>query len=180
MSERRTKGLALVVPAVLVAVIGIGRLAPAFELSSPGFAPNADIPRKYTCDGPDLSPPLRWTAPPPLTKGLALIADDPDAPGGSWVHWVIYAIPADTRELPEGIKKVGPLPSGARQGRNDFGKLGYGGPCPPKGPAHRYSFKLYALDAAPSLKPGVTKADLLKAIEGHILVTAELVGRYGR
>ena len=164
----------------LLAVTSPGAPAVAFDLSSPAFAPNADIPRKYTCDGPDLSPPLRWTAPPPPTKGLALIADDPDAPGGTWVHWVIYAISVETRELPEAVKKVGTLPSGARQGRNDFGKLGYGGPCPPKGPAHRYVFTLYALDAPPSLKPGATKADLVKAMERHILAKAELIGRYGR
>ena len=152
----------------------------ALELSSPAFAANADIPRKYTCDGPDLSPPLRWTAPPTQAKGLALIADDPDAPGGTWVHWVIYAIPVETRELPEAVKKVGALPSGARQVRNDFGKLGYGGPCPPKGPAHRYVFTLYALDSPLSLKSGITKADLLKLMDRHILDKAKLIGRYGR
>jgi Raf kinase inhibitor-like YbhB/YbcL family protein len=165
---------------LLLALVEPGTSAVAFELRSPAFAANETIPRKYTCDGPDLSPSLRWTAPPGATKSLALIADDPDAPGGTWVHWVIYAIPAETRELPEGVKKVGRLPSGARQGRNDFGKLGYGGPCPPKGPAHRYIFALYALDAALSLKPGGTKPDLLKAMEGHVLGKAELIGRYGR
>jgi Raf kinase inhibitor-like YbhB/YbcL family protein len=111
---------------------------------------------------------------------LALIVDDPDAPMGTWVHWVLYDLPANTRELPEGIAKQEELPSGARQGRNDFRKIGYGGPCPPPGPAHRYFFKLYALDSKTKLKPGATKADLEKAMKGHVLAQAELIGRYQR
>lgn len=152
----------------------------AFELKSPAFAPNADIPKPYTCDGPDRSPPLRWTEPPKGTKSLALIMDDPDAPVGVFVHWVLYNLPAETRELPEELPKERTLPNGARQGRNDFGRIGYGGPCPPRGPAHRYVFKLYALDTALAFGPGATKADLLKAMEDHILAQAELIGCYRR
>jgi Raf kinase inhibitor-like YbhB/YbcL family protein len=106
--------------------------------------------------------------------------DDPDAPGGTWVHWVLFDLPKDTRELPGGVSKDPQLKDGARQGRNDFGKIGYNGPCPPKGPAHRYFFKLYALDAATKLKPGASKSELEHAMKGHILAQAELIGRYGR
>lgn len=151
----------------------------AFDLISKAFGSGETIPRKYTCDGPDLSPSLRWTDPPAGTKSLALICDDPDAPIGTWVHWVFYGISQDTRELPEGVPKDKVLEDG-RQGKNDFGRIGYGGPCPPRGPAHRYFFKLYALDRELDLSPGMTKASLLKAMEGHILARAELMGRYGR
>ena len=152
----------------------------AFQLSSPAFQPNADIPKKFTCDGPDVSPALRWADPPAGTQALALICDDPDAPVGTWVHWVLYDLPPTERELPEGVQKDETLTNGARQGRNDFRRIGYGGPCPPPGPAHRYFFKLYALGAKTNLKPGATKAELLKAMEGHILAQTELVGKYKR
>jgi Raf kinase inhibitor-like YbhB/YbcL family protein len=157
-----------------------GEAAMALELKSSAFRPNAEIPRKHTCDGPDVSPPLAWSEPPAGTQSLALIMDDPDAPVGTWVHWVLYDLPADTRELAEGVPKEAELASGARQGRNDFGRLGYGGPCPPPGPAHRYFFKWYALDRKTGLKSGATKEELLRAMEGHILAQAELVGRYKR
>lgn len=152
----------------------------AFELKSPAFALGGDIPKKFTCDGPDLSPALGWGDPPAGTQSISLIMDDPDAPVGTWVHWVLYDLPASTRELPEGVAKKDTLESGARQGRNDFGKLGYGGPCPPPGKPHRYFFKLYALDAKTNLKSGASKADLEKAMKGHILAQAELMGRYKR
>jgi Raf kinase inhibitor-like YbhB/YbcL family protein len=152
----------------------------AFDLQSPAFAPGGEIPATYTCDVRDRSPALRWTAPPTNTKGFALIVDDPDAPVSTWVHWVLYAIAATTRELPEGVRAEGSVPGIGTQGVNDFGKVGYGGPCPPRGPAHRYFFRLYALDAALSLPPRATKADLLKAIEGHVLGQAGLMGRYQR
>ncbi len=152
----------------------------ALKVESPAFSPGGDIPRQHTCDGPDLSPPLRWSEPPAGTQSLALICDDPDAPAGTWVHWVLYRIPASARGLPEGVPKRETLADGSRQGRNDFGKVGYGGPCPPRGPKHRYFFKLYALDTVLDLPPGATKAELLKAMEGHILAQGELMGRYGR
>lgn len=154
--------------------------AMVFELKSSAFQKDQPIPRKYTCDGLDVSVPLRWTDPPPGTKSFALIADDPDAPGGTWVHWVLYDLPADTRELPEGVPAQETLPNGAKQGLNDFRRVGYGGPCPPPGPVHRYFFKLYALDGRTNLRPRATKQQLLDAVKGHILAEAQLVGRYKR
>ncbi len=155
-----------------------GAMAP--QISSPAFSAGEAIPRKFTCDGPDVSPRLKWNEPPAKTKSFALIMDDPDAPAGTWVHWVLYDLPAGTGELPEGVGKQEQLSSGAWQGRNDFGKIGYGGPCPPAGKAHRYFFKLYALDTKLNLKSGATKADLERAMKGRILAQAELIGRYGR
>jgi len=152
----------------------------AFELQSPAFLPGAEIPVKYTCDGADLSPPLRWTTPPIKTKSFALVMDDPDAPAGTWVHWVLYGAPATLQEFLEAIPAHDRVPGIASQGVNDFRRVGYGGPCPPRGPAHRYFFKLYALDTDLKLPPRRTKADLLKAIEGHVLGQAELMGRYKR
>lgn len=152
----------------------------SFTLQSAAISHGGDIARKFTCDGADLSPALNWSEPPAGTKSLALILDDPDAPVGVWVHWVLYDLPATVRELPEGVAKKDTLDSGARQGRNDFGRIGYGGPCPPPGKAHRYFFKLYALDALTELKPGATKADLEKDMKGHVLAEAELMGRYKR
>lgn len=152
----------------------------AFELQSPVFPSGGDIPVKYTCDGPDLSPPLRWSDPPPKTKVFALIMDDPDAPAGTWVHWVLYGLAPTLRELPEGVPPTDTVPGTGTQGVNDFRRVGYGGPCPPRGPAHRYFFKLYALDTELALPPRKTKAELLKAMEGHVLGQAELMGRYKR
>jgi hypothetical protein len=123
---------------------------------------------------------LQWSGVPPAAKSLALICDDPDAPMGTWVHWVLYDLPPATPGLSEGVPKAPELPGGAKQGLNDYKKIGYGGPCPPPGKPHRYFFKLYALDANTSLKPGLTKKDLLKAMEGHILAEGELMGTYQR
>lgn len=150
------------------------------KLTSSAFDLGGTIPRKFTCDGPDVSPALAWSDPPAGTQSFALITDDPDAPAGTWVHWVLYDLPASARDLPENVPKQEELPNGARQGRNDFRRIGYGGPCPPPGPAHRYFFKLYALDAKLGLKAGATKAEVEKAMRGHILAQGELMGRYGR
>lgn len=158
----------------------LGGPAMAFELSSSAFAPGAAIPSKHTCDGADVSPPLAWTAPPAGTKAFALVCEDPDAPRGLWVHWVLWGIPAAATALPEGVKPDEILPDGSRHGRNDFGKLGHNGPCPPPGVPHRFVFRLYALDAASTLTPGATRPALLDALRGHVLGTAELTGRYGR
>jgi Raf kinase inhibitor-like YbhB/YbcL family protein len=153
----------------------------AFLLTSAAFKDGATIPGKYTCDGVDVSPPLAWSGAPAGTRGFALIADDPDAPGGTWVHWVLYHLPAEVSELPENIAKVESLDlGGARQGRNDFRRPGYGGPCPPPGPAHRYFFKLYALDTRLELKAGAQKKDVEAAMEGHVLGSAQLMGTYAR
>ncbi len=148
-------------------------------LTSSVFTHGAMIPKDYTCDGRDVSPPLSWGEPPEKTQSFALIMDDPDAPMGTWVHWVIYNIPATARGLAEGVPTDADLPDGSRQGRNSWRRIGYGGPCPPSG-THRYFFKLYALDTVLTLASGATKDELLKAMEGHILAQVELMGRYSR
>jgi Raf kinase inhibitor-like YbhB/YbcL family protein len=152
----------------------------ALSLRSKALSEGGDIPRRHTCDGPDLSPELTWDEPPAGTQSLCLIADDPDAPAGTWVHWVYFDIPAQVRSLPEGLAKDAELKDGSRQGRNDFGRVGYGGPCPPRGPAHRYFFKLYALNARLDLPAGATKADVERAMKGKILGQAQLMGKYKR
>ncbi|MEW5806960.1 MAG: YbhB/YbcL family Raf kinase inhibitor-like protein [Acidobacteriota bacterium] len=149
------------------------------KMKSHAFEEGGMIPSKYTCDGEDISPPLSWSAMPEGTKSLALISDDPDAPMGTWVHWVIFNLPPDVSELPENVPKQRTLPNGGKQGANDFRKIGYGGPCPPGG-THRYYFKLYALDTMLSLDAGVTKKQILKAMEGHILAEGRLMGKYKR
>jgi Raf kinase inhibitor-like YbhB/YbcL family protein len=161
-----------------IAAQGVSSMA--FTISSVSFPNGGDIPRKFTCDGADVSPELSWTQPPAGTGSFALIADDPDAPVGTWTHWVIYDLPPATSSLLEGVSKVDELPSGGRQGRNDFRKIGYGGPCPPPGKAHRYFFKLYALDRLLGLKPGSTKQELEHAMQNHILGNAEWMGKYQR
>lgn len=152
----------------------------AFELTSSAFKEGERIPDRYTCEGADLSPPLHWAVPPAETKSFALIADDPDAPSGTWVHWVIYNLSFHLRELPEGIPAKDHWLDGALQGLTDFKRVGYGGPCPPPGKPHRYYFKLYALDAVLNLKPRATKSQVLEACKGHILAEAQLMGRFSR
>ena len=151
----------------------------AVGVTSPAFENGGMIPRKYTCDGPDVSPPIAWSGVPEEAKSLALICDDPDAPVGTWAHWVIYDLPADLTGIPGAVPPDRTVLGGAKQGLNDFRKIGYGGPCPPGG-THRYFFKVYALDAATNLGPGARKGDLLKAMEGHILAQGELMGKYSR
>ena len=152
----------------------------AFSLSSQNFENGSDIPKKFTCDGEDVSPELSWEGPPAGTKSFALIADDPDAPSGTWTHWVAYDLPATLRQLPEAVPKQAAEPGGGAQGINDFGKTGYGGPCPPPGKPHRYFFKLYALDTKLDLKSGAARQQLERAMEGHVLGQAELMGTYKR
>lgn len=149
------------------------------SLQSSSFAQGQPIPQKYTCDGDDASPQLQWSNAPQGTKSFALITDDPDAPAGTWVHWVIFNIPADKHELTAGIAKTA-APSAGEQGLNDFKKVGYGGPCPPPGTPHRYFFKLYALDTQLPAKQRATKKDVEAAMQGHALATAELMGTYQR
>ena len=149
------------------------------KITSTAFEEGGMIPEKYTCDGIDVSPPLMWTSIPEGTKTIALICDDPDAPMGTWVHWVLFNLPAKINELSENVPTDEELKSGAKQGRNDFRKIGYGGPCPPGG-THRYYFKLYALDTELDIKSGAVKEQLLKAMEGHILGKGQLMGRYKR
>ena len=152
----------------------------SFELKSSAFENNGFIPRQFTGQGVDISPALQWQDAPGQTKSFALINDDPDAPGMTWVHWVIFNIPADKTTLSEAVPTKAELSDRTKQGINDFGQIGYGGPMPPPGKAHRYFFKLYALDCMLDLKSGITKSELLKAMQGHILAQAELVGQYRR
>jgi Raf kinase inhibitor-like YbhB/YbcL family protein len=147
-------------------------------LSSPVIR-NGNIPAHYTCDGDDVSPPLQWGNAPPGTRSLVLIADDPDAPGGTFTHWVLFNIPPHVTELPEDVRRDETLPNGACQGRNDFDRIGYGGPCPPGG-THRYYFRLYALDIRLDLAPGATQAMVIAALRGHVLAETGVVGRYSR
>jgi Raf kinase inhibitor-like YbhB/YbcL family protein len=150
------------------------------RVSSPAFQTGKPMPAKYTCDSANVSPPLAWSGAPPTTKSFALICEDPDAPKRTFTHWVMYNIPATETQLAEGLPSSDTLPSGAKQGMNDFNRAGYGGPCPPPGNAHRYLFKVYALDAAPNLMAGASKKDLLKAMNKHILAQGELTGTYAR
>jgi Raf kinase inhibitor-like YbhB/YbcL family protein len=147
------------------------------KLESSAFAANELIPSEYTCEGKDISPPLFWDTVPVSTKSIALIGDDPDAPGKTWVHWVVYNLPPDLRSLAQNIEPTKRIANGGLQGINDFGKIGYGGPCPPSG-THRYFFKLYALDLKLDLEAGATKTQLETAMEGHILAYTELIGLY--
>lgn len=150
------------------------------RVESTAFEEGGTIPRRYTCDGEDVSPPLSWSTPPEGTKSLVLICDDPDAPMGTWVHWVLFGLSPDISELPEGVPSQRIVLGGAKQGTTSFGRVGYGGPCPPKGPAHRYFFKLYAVDTEIDLDAGATKQEVLRVIEGHILAQGQLMGRYSR
>ena len=153
----------------------------ALALSSGSFANHGFIPKKFTCDGADVSPELSWTNPPAGAHSFALIADDPDAPLGTWTHWVIFDLPPTARSLPEDASRImDKLPDGGRQGLNDSGKIGYGGPCPPPGKPHRYFFKLYALDRKLGLEPGSTRARVEQTMQGHVLAEADWMGQYQR
>jgi Raf kinase inhibitor-like YbhB/YbcL family protein len=152
----------------------------AFRISSTSFENGADIPRKFTCDGADVSPELLWVEPPAGTLSFTLIADDPDAPSGTWTHWVLFDLPVNVTSLAEGVTKVDELPGGERQGRNDFRKIGYNGPCPPPGAPHRYFFRLYALQGKLNLKPGASRQEVEQAMQGQVLGQAEWTGKYRR
>jgi Raf kinase inhibitor-like YbhB/YbcL family protein len=153
----------------------------SFTLASSAFLNSGKIPKKYTCDDADQSPQLTWAGAPAKTQSLALIVDDPDAPAGTWTHWLIWDIPATTKTLLSPTTKLRVLPNGAHQGYNDFHRIGYSGPCPPPGLPHRYFFKLYALDVAHlDLKPGATKSQLEAAIKPHLLTQTQYVGLYQR
>ncbi len=146
----------------------------AIQLSSNAFSNGGTIPLKYSCDGENVSPDLSWSGLPEGAKSLALIMDDPDAPAGTWVHWVLYNLPPDTASLAEGVQGLGVA------GTNSSRQTSYGGPCPPKGKPHRYFFKLYSLDNSLELSPGATKAAVEKAMQGHVLGAGQLMGTYGR
>lgn len=179
---------------ILVIVIVLGAVIAArgedkedamasLTISSPSFQSDQPIPAKHSCEGDDASPALKWSGAPEGTESFALICDDPDAPGGVWTHWVIYGIPATTSELPEGVAKTDTVAAlgGAKQGVNSFGRVGYGGPCPPRGHgAHHYHFKVFALKGAVDLPPRASRSQLERAMRGHILAQGDLVGTYER
>ncbi len=149
-------------------------------LSSTAFQEGGSIPDRYTCQGQDVSPPLSWREPPAGTQSLALIVYDLDSAGGRFTHWVIFNIPVTSLELAEAVSTQPRLPSGARQGKNDFGNIGYGGPCPPSGKPHRYRFVLYALDCPLDLEAGASKKQVLDAMADHVIAQGQLIGAYQR
>jgi len=179
-------------PAACLIIVVICGLAPqhmaaqhnspqeTFELSSPAFASGAAIPKQYTCEGADQSPELLWAHPPVGTVTFALVTNDPDAPAGDWVHWVAWNIPPATHAMAVNLPRQPELPNGTRQGRNDFGKVGYNGPCPPPGKPHRYFFRVYAVDTKLDLPSGATRTELGRALQGHILGQAEYMGTFRR
>ena len=187
--RNRTASL-LVLPALGLCLLATGactelnaaQKAPlkTFKLETTAFTPGGDIPQKFTCQGADVSPALTWTEPPAGMKSFALIAGDPDAPRGTFVHWVVYNLPSATRRLSEAIPGNDEMSGGGRQGMNDFPMSGYAGPCPPPGKYHRYFFRLYALDTVLNLKGGATRQELDRAMTGHILAQAEVMGRFRR
>jgi Raf kinase inhibitor-like YbhB/YbcL family protein len=153
----------------------------ALTVLSSAFQEGSEIPARYTCEGQDVSPALTWEEPPAEAQSFALIMDDPDAPGGVFTHWVLFNLPADSRGLSEAVPAQPQLPDGSLQGKNDFGRIGYGGPCPPPGRPHRYQFTLYALDQPlVDLKAGASKKQVIDAMQGHILVQGRLTGTYQR
>jgi Raf kinase inhibitor-like YbhB/YbcL family protein len=177
-------GVAIRFTAVLAGLGGcrgpvtLGEGKPMLQLTSSSFA-GGEIGKKFTCDRSESSPELAWTAPPAATRSFALIVVDRDAPLFSFVHWVLYDLPAEKRDLAEGLPKQEQLPDGSRQGQNDYDKIGYVGPCPPAG-SHRYLFALYALDSRLNLPAGATRKQVEKALKDHILAHGELIGRYRR
>lgn len=176
----------LIIPIILFSCAGKGEEKPKkkeflkMQIESPAFKNGENIPVKYTCDGEDVSPEIVWKEITEGVKSLALICDDPDAPMKTWVHWVIYNIPPESKKLIEGIKPVKTLANEAMQGKNDFRKIGYGGPCPPRGTLHHYHFKLYGLDIELDAEAGITKKELHKKMEGHVIATGEIIGIYKR
>jgi Raf kinase inhibitor-like YbhB/YbcL family protein len=154
--------------------------AMGFAIESPAWSAGETIPVKYTCDGADVSPPLEWKSAPVGTRSFGLVTEDPDAPGGLFTHWIIYNLPPNITSLAENQARQKELANGASQGRNSFGNIGFGGPCPPPGPAHRYFFRLYALNAKLDLTPGASRKEFDGAMAGHILAQTDYLGRYGR
>ncbi len=187
LSSKRKLGLSLVMGLAYAVITGcngnidsqLPKLEPTIQLQSSAFTANASIPEEYTCDGKDHSPALSWNTLPAQTQSLVLIVDDPDAPGGTFVHWVLYNLSPQTTQLPAGIAPSPQGPENSIQGKNGFGRIGYRGPCPPSG-QHRYFFKIYALDQKLELKPGAKKRDVILAIKDHIIATGELIGQYSR
>ena len=185
----RSGGFLFALLMVMAAVCGNSSLRSAqspspppsgFRIESAAFKQGAFIPPRFSCSGENVSPPLRWTNPPAGARSFALIVEDPDAPGGVWTHWVVFNLPAQSRALDENAPKQDKLPNGGLQGLSSFGSVGYGGPCPPPGNAHRYFFRLYALDNVLRLQPRARREDLLSALKGHTLGEAQLMGTFKR
>ncbi len=158
---------------------GGAAMAQTIHVTSDAFREGEMIPAQYTCDGRNINPSLRWSGAPKETQSFVILSDDPDAPGGDWVHWVLYDLPPTINMVPEALPPHNVLVNNEKHGKNDFGRVGYGGPCPPGG-THRYFFKVYALDAMLNLPAGKTKKEILKAMEGHILAEGGLMGKYQR
>ena len=178
-----TLNFASILATLLTVILGFFLPADAQSpliLTSPAIAPGATIPATYSCSGADRSPALSWSGAPPPTRAFALIVDDPDAPGGIFMHWVAYNIPVTTSSLPEGVPQNAQIPGGGTNGINGFGHIGYNGPCPPAGKIHHYHFRLYALDSAVNLGDGADATTLTSAMKGHIVASAELVGTFSR
>ena len=185
---KRSPKLAAFFAATLV-IFGCAKAKPAgaqqprnnesMHITSSAFQNGGEIPAKYTCSGANVSPSLAWSGAPSGTQSFALIVSDPEAPSGDFTHWMLYGLSGSEKSLPENVSSDA-QPSGGAQGTNDFGKAGYGGPCPPPGPKHHYHFTLLALNAKLSLKPGAVRAQLEQAMRGHILAQGELVGTFGR
>ena len=171
---------AFVIGLLATSVVMAKDSAANLELKTTAFKSGGTIPAKYTCSGADISPALAWNQPPPRTQSFVLIVDDPDAPAGTWVHWVVYNLPASARQLPESVPQGEAIVSGGKQGLNDFPQNGYGGPCPPPGKPHRYFFRLYALDTLLDLHAPIHRNDVDAAMKGHILTQAKLMGTFGR
>lgn len=150
------------------------------QLRTSAFKPGDNVPLPFTCDGANVSPPLTWTAPPDGTESLAVIVDDPDAPHRTWTHWLVYNVPPTERELSEAIAPRSELASGAQQGRNDFGDVGYGGPCPPPGRPHRYFFRVFALDTQLTFPTAPSREQIDRAMRGHVLASGQIMGHYRR
>jgi len=172
--------LAAILPAGCQSKEQMPQIQSTLSLTSAAFPDGGVIPDKYTCQGQDVAPPLSWGEPPAGTRSLALIVEDLDSPGGRFTHWVVFNIPADIRELSEAASPQSRLPGGALEGKNDFGKIGYGGPCPPAGKSHRYQFNLYALDTTLNLEAGASRKQVVNALDGHTLALGQLTGTYQR
>jgi Raf kinase inhibitor-like YbhB/YbcL family protein len=172
--------LTLVIFMVAVSARVRGQQASKLELKTTSFDPGGFIPKRFTCEAADVSPALSWSDPPAGTQSFAIIEDDPDAPSGTFVHWLVYDLPAGSRRLPEALPGSDQMAGGGRQGTNDFSRTGYSGPCPPPGKPHRYFIRLYALDGKLNLRPAATRRELDNAMQGHILARAELMGRFKR
>jgi hypothetical protein len=184
-SSMGSRGVACLILTLALAFPGASGLAAKdasgkLELKTTAFPAGGTIPTQFTCSGANISPALSWTAPPPRTQSFALIVDDPDAPAGTWVHWVVYNLPALLRQLREHVPMGDAIARGGKQGLNDFPQNGYGGPCPPPGKPHRYFFRLYALDAMLDLRAPVHRKDVDAAMKGHILAQGEWMGTFGR